>query len=355
MSMPSQAILQAGLTQLNAKWMNRAGINRVVLQTDPSGKIPAYYFQGSTTAIPSSIPSCMMVPDTDGKPYSVPVFWRRDVGTPIEETTAALVPEIFNQKGDKPLDPFVPEDVDKAYWFFATPPTLDRSVKNYLPAFHAIPQPTNMAPPPADQIDTQYHIDMRLPQYDNPNYWSLPFEPSACICCAWFNRPTLVYSFVVPDTFMLVLKGISYDIMTVFPFGTVFQVDIRRGGSLVATFEEIVVDPTNVDPSKRCAFSSHESPTPLFIIIDRGEQLTVEITVKGPYPFTKTLLESFCGTICIMLQGWLASIMDNRDGAMRPSDVGEMREGRGDETYTEITDNYVQTLLAWVAAVTGSK
>lgn len=356
MSFPTPFILQKGLQQLNAKWKGQHGISRVVLQSDPSGKLPAYYFQGTSAQMPAQIPNCMIVPGEDQRPYKVPVFWRHEAPIPQEQPVNHLRPEIFNSSGHArlPLDPLSNEDIDKAYWFFATPPTLDRSVKNYAPAFHAIPVPTNMAPPSAEERDAQMHVSMRLPQYDNPNFWAKPFEPNACICCAWFARPTIVYNFQVPDTYMVILKGISFDITTDFPQGTIFQVEILRGGSVAASFEEIVVDPLNPDPSKRCAFSSHDQPSPLFVLADRGESLTVVITVKGLYPFTRTEQETFCGTICILLQGWLASIMDNRDGAPRPSDVGDMRSGVGNETYGDITENYIETLMAWINATTTS-
>lgn len=357
MSFPSQVVLQAGLRQLNAKWMGKNGVSRVVLQSDPSGKLPAYYFQGPSADIPPGIPGCMIVPDENNRPFKVPVFWRQDNDIPKQQLVPAPHPEIFNASGHAklPLDPLSNEDIDKAYWFFVTPPTLDRSVKNYLPAFHAIPQPTNMAPPGAEQIEGQIHVDMRLPQYNNPNFWAKPFDPYACICCTWFSRPVLVYSYQVPDTYMLILEGISYDIITDFTIGTIFQVDILRGGSVAASFEEIVIDPTNPDPSKRTAFASHEQPTPLFVIADRGETLSVQITMKGLFPFTKTVQDTFCGTLCILLRGYLASLIDNRDGAPRPSDVGEMRSGVGNETYGELTEDYVKLLLAWVDAVTGAK
>lgn len=357
MSLPTKHILEAGLVQLNNKWTGKNGITKVLLQTDPSGKIPGYYFQGTTVTMPADLPGRMVVPDADGRPYSVAVFWRRDVKIPQVSGVQSPNPEIFNPSGNArlPLDPLADEDIDKAMWFFATPANLNRSVENILPSFHAIPQPTNMAPPSAEEINTQLHIDMRLPQYDNPNFWSKPFQPNACMCCAYYARPITVYSYVVPDTYLLRLTGISYDISSLLPFGTVFQVDILRGGSIAASFEEIVVDPANADPSKRVAFASHETPSPLFVLVDRGETLSIQLTVKGPYPFTKNEQDTFCGTICLLLQGWIATIMDNRDGAPRPSDVGEMRAGVGNETYADLTEDYVKTLLTWVSAVTGSK
>lgn len=356
MNFPTLAILMLGLRQLNAKWMNKNGVTRVALQTDPESKMPGYYMEGQTAEIPQGLPNRMFVPGNDGRPFGVPVYWRQDTSTPVSQPILNNRPEIFNPRGNAklPLDPMADEDIDKAYWFFATPANLNRTVKNYLPAFHTIPTPTNMEPPPAKEIDTQYHVDMRLPQYDNPNFWSKPFEPSGCLCCTYYMRPTIIYSYVVPDTYLLVLNGISYDIPTVLPFGTIFQVDIYGRTGLAASFEEIVVDPANPDPSKRVAFASHESPTPLFVLVDRGETLTVKITVKGPWPFVKTDMDTFCGTICVLLHGWIASLVDNRDGAMRPSDVGEWREGVGNETLPEVSEEYVKTLLAWIGAVTGS-
>ncbi len=356
MSFPNINILQAGLRQLNTKWMGRGGVTQVLLQKDHNG-VPGYYFTGDSPTLPPGLPGWMIVPGEDNRPFKVPVYYRQNIAAPKNLAVPSDKPEIFNSKAQAklPLDPLSDEDVDRAYWFFATPPTLNRNVQNLLPAFHAIPQPTNMAPPAADEIDTQFHVDMRLPQYDNENFWSKPFEPSACLCCTWYNRPTLIYNFQIPDTYLVVVNGISYDLPNVLPFGTIFQVDILRGGSVAASFEEIVVDPANVDPSRRVAFASHTNPTPLYVLVDRGETLGVQITVKGPYPFSKTNLDTFCAGICILLHGWMASLMDNRDGAPRPSDVGEMREGVGNETVPQITQDDVTELLTWINSVTGSK
>lgn len=356
MNLPSKEIMQAGLRQLNVKWMGRNGITRVIMQTDPNG-LPSYHFIGPSATQPAGLPAWMIVPGEGNRPFKIPVFYRQDAPAPANQPIPSDKPEIFNSKANAklPLDPLSDEDVDRAYWFFATPADLNRSVKNYLPAFHAIPQPTNMSPPAADEMDTQFHIDMRLPQYDNENFWSKPFEPGACLCCTWYMRPTLIYNFQVPDTYLVRLDGISYDIPTDLPFGTIFQVDILRGGGVVASFEEIVVDPLNVNPGLRVAFASHPSPTPIHLIVDRGETLGVQITVKGPFPFTKTSQDTFCGTICILLHGWMASLMDNRDGAPRPSDVGEMRDGVGNETIGEVTTDDLRDLLTWVSSVTGSK
>ena len=356
MSLPSKEIIQAGLRQLNTKWMGRNGVVKVTMQTDGHG-LPSYHFIGVDAQPPAGLPAWMIVPGEGNRPFKIPVFYRQDVAKPVNQPIPSDKPEIFNSKAQAklPLDPLSDEDVDRAYWFFATPADLNRSVKNYLPAFHAIPQPTNMDPPKADEINTQFHIDMRLPQYDNENFWSKPFEPSACLCCTWYMRPTLVYNFQVPDTYLVVVNGISYDIPTVLPFGTIFQVEILRGGNVMASFEEIVVDPANPNPGLRVAFASHPSPTPLFVLVDRGQTLGVRITVKGPFPFTKTRNDTFCGTICILLHGWMASLMDNRDGAPRPSDVGAMLDGKGDETVPQIDAADVRELLTWIGAVTGSK
>lgn len=356
MNLPSKEIMQAGMRQLNVKWMGRNGITKVTLQTDQHG-MPSYHFIGPAAQQPAGLPAWMIVPGEGNRPFKIPVFYRQDIASPVNQPVPSDKPELFNSKANAklPLDPLSDEDVDRAYWFFATPADLNRSVKNYLPAFHAIPEPTNMAPPPADEINTQFHVDMRLPQYDNENFWSKPFEPGGCLCCTWYMRPTLLLNYQVPDTYLAVVNGISYDIQTVLPVGTVFQVDILRGGSVMASFEEIVVDPANPNPSLRVAFASHTHPTPLFVLIDRGQTLGVQITVKGPFPFTKTVQDTFCGTICVLLHGWMASLMDNRDGAPRPSDVGEMREGVGNETVPDINAADVRELLTWIGAVTGSK
>ena len=354
---PTKQTLSAALSQLNGKWKDKAGVTRVGFQTDSAGIVPMFVFYGPTTQAPPGLPGSVVVPDVNGRPYKVSIFWRQNEDATAPAQIQSQKPELFNNKSNAPLplDPLADADIDKAYFWFFTPADENFTVKNWLPAFNVPQVPTNMAPPLAELIDTQIHVDMRLPQYDNPNFWAKAFEPSACICCTYYMRPTIVYSYTVPDTYLLVLDGISYDVNVILPFGTIFQVEILRGGAVAAIIEEIVVDPANPDPSNRVAFCNHSAPTPLHVTIDRGENLTVKITVKGPYPFTKTQQDTFCGDICVLLHGWLGSLTDNRDGAPRPVDVGEMREGVGNETLKETTEEYVKTLLAWVGAVTGTK
>ncbi len=114
---------------------------------------------------------------------------------------------------------------------------------------------------------------------------------------------------------------------------------------------QMMADNLNPDPGNRAAFSSHVRPLPLWLRFDRNETISIFITPKGLFPFPKTPADSFCGNICVLLHGWIASLIDNRDGAMRPIDVGRMREGSGDELASAVSADDMTLLVQWLTDV----
>lgn len=334
MSNPQQSTLDTALRQLNKKWAGRDGVVRVSLQSDEHGR-PLFFFCGPSERPADILPNGMVVPDPMGRPFRVPIGWRReDTGSVYtnQSLTKTGAPELFNPQPDavRPLDPLKNEDIDKAYWWFFTP-TPKRQLDVVNPAFHAMVDPVLGAIPPPDHIAPVMFFDARLPQYDMPNFWAKAYEPYGCLCCTFYTRPTIVYQYTVPEDYMLVINGICFTTTCDIGPGETFLIEIMRNGAMILAFEEVLIDPANPDPSQRWLFTGCSLPLPLWIRFDRNETITVRITPLGLFPFTKSTYDTFCCTVCVLLHGWLGSLMDNRDGAARPVDVGGNRDFMGDE------------------------
>ena len=353
-NIPTRATFQAALQQLAAKWKGQHGVARLTVQSGSSG-LPVFLLHGVGPR-PPAVPNWIILPAASGVAVRVSILWRDLNSGAIGADPAPARVEVFDpQQGARaPLNPFNERDVERAMWSFFTP-TTPAPVEVVRPAFHVHPVPTAQQPPPAETEVPQISVDGRLPQYNLPNFWAKPWEPYGCLCCTFYQTPTLLYSFQAPQDYLLIVDGIAFDVPQFMTIGEAFDVTIRRDGENILTFEEVVIDPLNPDPSLRCLFTSTQKPLPLWIRFDRNQQLTVEITLKGLYPFTtKTSTDTFCGVICALLHGWFGSLMDNRDGAARPIDVGGMRDGDGSEVLSnpatlETAEEKALWLNLWLA------
>jgi len=371
MSKLTKDVLLAALRQLNTKWAGQGGVTRVVFQV-AEGK-PVFYFQGPSASPPPGLPGRMTVPMSDGKTFApIAILWRQEVPAvgidkgylapgptkaltpPPNRPVRSAYPELFNpsDKATVPLDPFNEKDVDKAYWFFFS--QLDpRPIETVQPAFHVPLVGTGMEMPEPEAERAQLSVDARLPQYDIPNWWAKPFEPHSCLCCSFYETPILILSYRVPETYLLVLDGWSFTVDQLMAVGEIFEVSFRRDGDELLRYEEVVIDPLNPDPAQRTLFSSSAQIQDIPMRFDRNQMLNVYVTLKGTFPFLKTPTDTFCGTLCILLHGWLGSLIDNRDGTPRPVDPASLRDGSGDEDLIQVDTQKVKELNDWLEAVVG--
>ncbi len=343
-------VLDAARRQLLTKWRSMVGVVGVSAGATPTGA-PALFMHGPAIMPPPGLPGVMVVPDTAGRPYRVPIFWQITAAH-APQPVVTPKPELFDTRhgASRPLDPLNDEDIDRAYWSFFTP-TTPREVHSFSPAFHVPQVPVLGPPPPADDIAGQAALAIRLPQYNLPNFWAKPFEPVTCPCMLVYATPQLAYTYTVPEMSLIIVDGISFSLPNCMVNEEIIQIDIYRSGIQVASFEEMMADNLNPDPGNRAAFSSHVRPLPLWLRFDRNETISIFITPRGLFPFPKTPADSFCGNICVLLHGWIASLIDNRDGAMRPIDVGRMREGTGDELASAVSADDMTLLVQWLTDV----
>jgi hypothetical protein len=326
----------------------------VVVQT-VEGR-PVFFAQGLSQQAPKGLPRAVLVA---GKPTLV--CWRQDfVAAPMMTPQKRRVPTdqdpgwLARSSGKQTQT--LPEpsnlDLDRSMWAGGTPlrpQSFDSATVETGPKEGEGILATSM--PLALKTRVQLALDARLPQYTEPNFWAKPFEPEGLLCCTFYMTPTLVYTFKVPSDHLLVVSGVSVDLIDLgFTLNDIFEITFLRDGSPIAVVENAVVDPTNPDPSKRVAFGDHSEPSPLGIICDHDSTLSVLINYKGPYPFLKDPTDTFCGTINVQLLGWLGSLMDNRDGAPKPVDMGSMNGLAAPQMLDALDDVTLSSLERWLQA-----
>jgi hypothetical protein len=313
-------IILAGLQQLNRKYAGK-GVDRVVVQM-LNGR-PFYVMQGPTKNPPAGLPGQIRLsPD-----QTIPIIWaytRTALGTPLPEP---------NEK-----------TVNSAMWYGFV--NIDRRdvATVYQPGSDTIV--TQKEDPPADVTDLQVAVDVT----GSRGWWDIAMELEGCLCCSFYNQPITLLNYVVPQDRVLYVDGWAFFVYLNVPIGWTFNVRFLRDGETLLTYDEVVVDPTNPDPALRCLFSgSVEQVMNSYLRIDRGQTLSVVITPKGLFPFVNDPQQTVCGNICVLLHAHSTALLDNRDGAPRPKDVGAMRDDlTGTGLLEQVTKEDVSQLLVWL-------
>ena len=83
---------------------------------------------------------------------------------------------------------------------------------------------------------------------------------------------------------------------------------------------------TTSDPAEEYVGAGHYRPMPIYARFDHDQTITARVKVLGPYPFKPTSADTLGGCFHIFLSGWMASLMDNRDGGARPVDMGDLNQ-----------------------------
>lgn len=317
----NKKLLLAGLGQLNRKYAGK-GVDRVTVQMINGH--PAYIMQGSTQEPPPGLPGTIQLAQN----LTLPIIWayKRSAAVPLPNE----------------------QDLDKAMWYGVVPEARRDVATVYMPGSDTII--TQQEIPKTDSVDLQVAVDVTGPL----GWWDIALELEGCLCCAYYMLPITLLTYVVPQDRVLYVDSWSFFVYLNAPIGWVFNVRFLRDGETLLSYDEVVVDPTNPDPAKRCLFSgSIEQVMNSYLRIDRNQTLSVVITPKGLFPFLNTPLQSVCGNICVLLHTHATALLDNRDGAPRPKDVGDMRDDlTGDGLLNQVTQDDVDQLMMWLNGAT---
>lgn len=338
----SQKVVLAGLRQLSQKYKGK-GVEAVTVQK-VNGNI-VYLMRGPTKAPPPGLPGRITLPDVRGKQVIIPILW---APTP----TGVGADWMYSPDGPvKPAQKPDEEDVDISMWRGFTPIDRRDVATQYFPG----PVEKEVTAGPIPETQTQ-ELRISVDTTGEWGWWTKPFDTQACLCCTLYSLPTLIFTYVVPQDYCLFIDAWAFTVDSGLPVGETFNVRFVRDGETLLEYNEVIVDPLNPDPSKRCLFSgSSEQVQHSYLRIDRNQTLNIIITPLGLAPFLKGPNDTYCATICILLHGHLEALLDNRDGAPRPKDVGRLRDDLwGDGALMQVTTEDVAQLLAWLDSSTAN-
>ena len=126
-----------------------------------------------------------------------------------------------------------------------------------------------------------------------------------------------VFSYQIPDTRIVIIDEIGYEMSRTVPIGHAFKVRVRRDGETMAEWEDQVI--TNAaNPNERYVFGSIARPVPVNLRVDKNQWLTVTVEILGPYPFTKTAADPFNHNFKALVYGVMDRLRDTRDGGYKP-------------------------------------
>lgn len=246
---------------------------------------------------PPKFPGGMTIRLKDGSVYALPIEWYYSV-----------------------------DRSDKQMWNGPSP-VLNRPRSEITPHSEHAPLLNSEKLPPKPEEMNQYQliVNSRRPQFVVPNFWSEPFHPSHTICVPFYETLYTAYTFKVPSDRLIVVNSISYQFDNSIADFEQFDIAVYRESEGLVTFRDMKV-PGSTDPAEQYAFAGHYRPIPVYCRFDHDQTIVIQVRVKGLYPFTHTDLDPLGGCFTIALNGWMASLMDNRDGGARPVDMGDFND-----------------------------
>jgi len=180
------------------------------------------------------------------------------------------------------------------------------------------------------------------PPYQCPGVWARPVHQIGADCLGFYETEYTLLSFNVPDTRLLLIEGIGYELQDALPVGEIFTIRVRRNGETLAEWQDIVAaaDP---NPVRRYAFGSFLNPVAFRLRVDRTQNVTISITVNGPLPFAKTSADPLNIEAKVILYGYLDQLRDTREGGQRARVAGPER---GQDRFAHIPEQAARYLAA---------
>ncbi len=296
--MPDRARLQRAAEKVAHDFMGtHASIRRVGVVFEKG--VPSIHVISTEATPPSGFPQALQLNMKDGSKYNLRISWR----------------SITNPS-------------DRQMWEGASPVT-DRPVRliqpgegsQGSPAFNSSQQLPKQIVPDTEQL----YIPMRRPAFATPNFWSIPFDEPGSICVPNYATTYTAFSYRVQSTRMVMVNGISYQFDNSIGLFEQFQIQLYRNTDELCRFIDLKVL-NAVDPAEQYAFAGHYRQMPLYCRFDHDDLILAKVTVLGAYPFTHTPYDLLGGCFTVNLHGWMASLMDERDGGARPWDLGAFND-----------------------------
>lgn len=304
---PNQTDLDAALRKVRADFSALQGVESIRLMFYKGHK-PVIVVKGSVPERPTKLPKAIRS-FADAKVYPIAILWQG----PIDPRASMPIPV------STPADDLA---LNNDLWAGA-PPVRDEPLKMWEPA-STILQPVGQMMPVSGPAQPRVQAVARLPQFATPNFWAKPFHEYGNLCCPFYERRTVAYSFKVPSDYLLIVNGLSYEFSDLVLFDQ-FIIHINRDEEELTRWYDMKAT-NDVDPATNFVFAGHYRPFKLWARFDHDQTFVVSVTVRGPYPFTKSPDDTLGGCVSVFPRGWLGSLYDNRDGGARPVDMGELND-----------------------------
>lgn len=304
---PNQSDLNAAVAKVHRDFNALSGVVSISLKYYKGTK-PVIVVKGNVPLRPATLPKFYRS-FADAAVYPIPILWEAPAGS-----RASIPLPVSSAEEDVILN--------DAMWAGA-PSVVDRPIKMWEPGSAPV-VPILQPTPAAEEREHQFATSVRLPQFVTPNFWAKPFHEYGNVCCPFYETITPVFSFQVPSDYLLIVKGVSYEFSDLVLLDQFIIHMLRDGNELTRWYDmKASNDP---DPAKQFAFAGHYRPFPVWARFTHDQWFTLAVTVRGPFPFTKTAIDSLGGCISVYPMGWLGSLYDNRDGGALPVDLGELND-----------------------------
>lgn len=218
--------------------------------------------------------------------------------------------------------------VDKGYWNGPAPVPVRKhmSVNNDRPI---LPISTGQKEPESTDPQQSVWFNTNCPPWVCPSYWSFPLDMPVVNCIPMYGVATDVGTVQVPDTWLYIIKGISYEALNGVQ-GDVFTFRMTVNGATVAEWEDIVADAAQPNPAYKFGIAGHPRPLPVHINCPQSAVIRVTSTLVGPLTLAGTsprfsgepIISADCH-VKVLLNGWAMPARENIRSGARPTDLGD--------------------------------
>lgn len=219
-------------------------------------------------------------------------------------------------------------DVDRAYWYTHAPvPPRQGRYEAEDDTLYRIP--TQEEAPPGANPQNRAWVTGNLPVWNEPGYWSTPFEETYTVCVPTWEEEYQVGTLISPEMSITVIESVSYECISGLAQFDIFEWALYRPGK-VAQWEDMIIDPLTANPSLRHVFAGHVRPLPLIHRVDRGQTAWFTVKARGIVDLAglsnhnpgDPLIPN--ANFRLNVQGWRTQLRRNVDGGPRPTDLGNM-------------------------------
>jgi hypothetical protein len=170
------------------------------------------------------------------------------------------------------------------------------------------------------------------PMWNDPNIRSVPFEQSFRACLPTWVEEYRLGAIEVPDTSLMVIKEISYNVIAGLQQYDLFQLRVYNNLREDFMLEDMIIDPGTNDPSRKFIFSGQRKPFPVETRVSRTRRLIVFATALG-VTWQDGTTNRVPGEVTnpnvwidVSVSGWYAKLDHRHDGGPLVTDLGHERD-----------------------------